>query len=276
MKYFPIFEQTFKINTMNKYIFLAVALLTLLFTSCRQNKELIYLQGLESIENHPLPASATKEYKLNKGDILYIRLYSMNQDISSLFNPGSSSIQNYSQFTQSNMYFQGYTISDSGSVSLPVLGDIYVENLTIEEAKQVITGAAREYIKDVTVVIKLANFKLTILGEINRPGMYYLYEKKVNLLDLIGLAGDLTDYGNRKNILVLRPGENGTVSYRVNLTQKELLDSELLYLEPNDLVYIEPLPSKGLRLIITDYGSILTAISSTLTAVALILTLAKP
>ena len=276
MKYFPIFEQIFKINTMNKYIFLAVALLILLFTSCRQNKELIYLQGLESLENHPLPASATKEYKLNKGDILYIRLYSMNQDISSLFNPGSSSIQNYSQFTQSNMYFQGYTVNDSGSVSLPVLGDIYVESLTIEEAKQVITKAAREYIKDVTVVIKLANFKLTILGEIKRPGMYYLYEKKVNLLDLIGLAGDLTDYGNRKNILVLRPGENGTISYRVNLTQKESLDSELLYLEPNDLVYIEPLPSKGLRLIITDYGSILTAISSTLTAIALILTLSKP
>lgn len=271
---FSIFEQTFKRYKMIRY-FLWSLILIVTLSSCRLNKELIYMQGIEEAGTEVFKAPQQLEYKVQKSDVLYIKLNGMDDEVVGMFNPSAGASQSYERFDQASMYFSGYMVSDSGFITLPVVGEVYVENMTTRTIEELLLSKTAAYVKDASIVVKLANFKLTVLGEVNQPGMYYLYQNKANLLDVLSLAGDLTDYGNRKTILIIRPTETGSETFRLDLTDKNTLISEHFYLKPNDIVYVEPLPSKGIRLVITDYGSILTAISSTLTAIALIITLTR-
>lgn len=231
------------------------------------------MQGIDEVESETFAAPKNADYQVQKSDVLYIRLYSMDISVVELFNPSATSQRTTERFDQASMYFSGYMVDDSGYVSMPVLGDVLVESLTTKEIEAKLGSLVKKYVTDATIVVKLANFKLTVLGEVKAPGMYYIYQNSANLMDALSLAGDLTDYGNRKNILIIRPTEGGSETFRIDLTNKNTLISKHFFLKPNDLIYIEPLPSKGLRLVITDYGTILTAISSTLTAIALIISL---
>ena len=258
---------------MSKHI-IWLLLAVLAFSSCRQNKELVYLQNRsEEEKTQYISPSNLEEYKIQVSDILYIKIFSMNQDLVNIFNAKASNNVSQVRYDQSSMYFEGYMVNDSGFVAMPVLGDIKIAGKNLKEVEEAIKAKASNYIKDLSVVVKLANFKITMIGEVKRPGMYYMYQRQTSLLDALGQAGDLTDYGNRKNVLLIRPDETGSKTYRIDLTDHNLLASEFFYLKPNDIIYVEPLRSKGLRLIVTDYGTILTAISSTLTAIALIISL---
>ncbi|MEA3445884.1 MAG: polysaccharide biosynthesis/export family protein [Bacteroidota bacterium] len=244
-----------------------------LFASCRQNKELVYLQSEDDDKTEYSSPSNLEVYKIQVSDILSVKIFSLNQDLVNLFNASSAQTANYARYDQASMYFEGYMVSDSGYISMPVLGDIKVTGMNLKMVEEQVQQKALEYIKDVSVVVKLANFKITLLGEVKRPGMYYMYQRQTSILDALAQAGDLTDYASRKNIMLIRPGKDGTKTVRINLTDANLLSSEFFYLKPNDIIYIEPLKSKGIRLLASDYGTILTAISSTLTAVVLVLTL---
>jgi len=119
-------------------------------------------------------------------------------------------------------------------------------------------------------MIKFASFKVTILGEINRPGMISYYNNQTTILEALGKAGDLTDYGNRNNILIIRPTENGSQTFRVDLTKKNLFASSEYFIKPNDVIYVEPMKAKGTRLFAQDYGTFISVVSSTITAFAII------
>lgn len=255
---------------MKKHLYLLI-IIVIAFASCRQNKELVYLQNQDEDKNTYISPTNLEEYKVQIADILYIRIFSLNKDLVGLFNSGSSANSTGSN-VQAGLFFTGYMVDDSGYIAMPILGDINVKNMSLKQIEEVVEQRALEYIKDVSVIVKLANYKITLIGEIKRPGMYMMYQRQTSILDALAQAGDLTDYANRKNILLIRPDENGSTTYRLNLTDDQLLSSEFFYLKPNDILYVEPMKSKGLRLLISDYGTILTAISSTLTAVALIFT----
>lgn len=248
-------------------------IIVIAFASCRQNKELVYLKNKDEDKNTYISPTNLEEYKIQISDILYIRIFSLNKDLVDLFNSSSSENRSTVRYDQASMYFEGYMVNDSGYIAMPVLGEVKVDGMNIKQVEEAVELRALEYIKDVSVVVKLANFKITILGELKRPGMYFMYQRQTSILDAIANAGDLTDYGNRKNILLIRPDETGSKTYRLNLSDDSLLSSEFYFLKPNDIIYVEPMKSKGLRLLVTDYGTILTAISSTLTAIALVYTL---
>ena len=153
---------------------------------------------------------------------------------------------------------------------MPILEKIMVENLTVKEARIAIQNKANETLKEPDVLIKLASFKVTILGEVNRPGIISYYNNQTTILEALGKAGDLTDYGNRENVLIIRPTQNGSQSYRVDLTNKKLISSSNYFIKPNDVIIVEPLKAKGTHLFAQDYGTFISVISSTITAIAII------
>ena len=247
----------------------------ILFSSCRNSKDLIYLQGIDSIETNFSRSEKINEYKIQNADLLYVNISSQNEAINAMFNKNSSSQFNGQRFNQISLYFNAYLVNDSGYISLPVIGDIKVAGLDIKSIKSLINEKAKVFITDAAVDVRLSGFKITVLGEVSSPGIYYLYQDRVSLFDAIGQAGDLTDYGNRENILIIRPTENGSVSFRIDLSKKDMLNSADYFLEPNDIVYIEPLKSKAVSLMANDYSAVLSIVSATLTAIVLVLTLTR-
>jgi polysaccharide export outer membrane protein len=179
-----------------------------------------------------------------------------------LLNPGFQQYTYALYNTQSNIFIYGYTVNDSGYISLPILGDIFVYGLTIDEITRSINVSASEYLKDATVNVKLLTFKFTVIGEVNRPGTYTNFNNQLTVLEAIGIAGDISNYGNRKSVLVVRPTKDGTYTYRINVQDKNLLQSEGYFLLPNDIVIVEPIKSKPFQLNIPTLSLLLTSIST--------------
>lgn len=241
------------------YFFLIITLIS--GASCTRQKKLIYMQNLQMSDTAAVVYNEHIQYKIQPGDILYIRVITINDNMNKLFNIESSTNYNYG-YNEANMYLQGYLVNDTGYVSLPVVGEVYVRNLTIQDAQLTIKKHIAEYIKDATVIVKLTSYKITILGEVERPGIYMIYDNGINLFEAIGKAGDLTDYGNRHNVLIVRQTREGTKSFRVSLLDKEILFSEFFYIHPNDVIYIEPVKTKAWRMNAPNMSIILSSLTT--------------
>jgi len=234
----------------------------LLFGSCTSQKELMYLSNLDTISHQQFFPMERPNYKVQYQDILYVDIFTMNPEMNALLNPstGSSSYNTYRD--DSNIYIYGYTVSDSGFVSIPILGDVKVLGLTTDEIKIAVEERAKQYLKDAVINVKLLSFKFTVMGEVNRPGSYTNFNNQLTVLDAIGMAGDISDFGNRKHVLVLRPAKEGTATYHIDLQDKNLLQSEGYFLLPNDIVIVEPIKSKPFQLNIPTMSLVLTTIST--------------
>jgi len=265
---------------MKKNYILILLFSVLVFASCRQHKEMTYFQDIGDQPSAIESIDAKEDYRIQPNDILYVKIITLDEEIMTLFNsismPGGSRMGgSYQTFNEQSLYFTGFSVSDLGYVEIPTLDTIRVVNLTIEEAKDVIQKKANELIKEPDVLVRLANFKVTILGEVRSPGMISYYNNQTTILEALGKAGDLTDYGNRENVLIIRPTQNGSQTFRVDLTKKNLLASSEYYIKPNDVIIVEPLKAKGTRLFAQDYGTFVSVISSTITAIAIIWNLTK-
>ena len=201
------------------------------------------------------------KYRIQESDILYIRVITINENMNKLFNLESSTNYNYG-YNEANMFLQGYLVNDTGYVTLPVVGEVYVKNQTIQEAQLTLKNQIDQYIKDATVIVKLTSFKITILGEVRSPGIYSIYDNGLNLFEALGRAGDLTDYGNRHNVLIVRQTREGTKSFRVSLLDKEILFSDFFYIHPNDVIYVEPVRTKAWKMNAPNISIILSSIST--------------
>lgn len=233
-----------------------------IFSSCTSQKELMYLSNLDTTSSQQFFPMERPEYKIQYQDILYVDIFTMNYEMNSLLNPstGSNSYNTYRD--NSNIYIYGYTVSDSGMISIPILGDIEVIGLTTDEVKATIEYKAKQYLKDAVINVKLLSFKFTVMGEVNRPGSYTNYNNQLTVLDAIGVAGDITDFGNRKHVLVLRPTKKGTATYHIDLQDRNLLQSEGYFLLPNDIVIVEPIKSKPFQLNIPTMALVLSTLST--------------
>ena len=138
-------------------------------------------------------------------DIMYVKIYSLNEDMSNLINQTIGSYQQNLFQNETSLFINGYAVSDSGNIEIPVLGKIKVAGKTMDEAIESIRQRADQYLKDATVIVKLISFKISVIGEVNRPGTYNNFNSQLTVLEAISMAGDITDYGNRKEVLVLRP-----------------------------------------------------------------------
>jgi len=243
------------------YMLIPVAMM-IFFSSCTRHNQLVYLQHVDSLKTGTFYPKNRPEYRIQTRDILYIRIYTLNQDISNLINQTMGASQQNLFQNETNLFINGYTVNDSGCVEIPVLGQIIVADKTMDQAISSIRERASQYLKDATIIVKLVSFKFSVLGEVNRPGTYSNFNNQLTVLEAISMAGDINDYGNRRHILVLRPTKEGTKTFRLDLTDKDILASDGFFLLPNDIVYIEPIKSKMIKINIPTISLVLTGIST--------------
>jgi polysaccharide export outer membrane protein len=246
----------------NLYFYILMLAGIVILSSCTQHKQLVYLKNIDSDKPENYFPKSRPEYKIQTRDILYIRIYTLNQDISNLINQTMGASQQNLFQNEPNLYINGYTVNDSGYVEIPVLGRIVVADKTMDQAIGAIRDRAALFLKDATVIVKLVSFKFSVLGEVGRPGTYSNFNNQLTVLEAISMAGDITDYGNRKQILVLRPTKDGTKSFRLDLTNISILTSDGFFLLPNDIVYVQPIKSKMIKINIPNISLLLTGIST--------------
>ncbi|MCG8699744.1 MAG: polysaccharide biosynthesis/export family protein [Bacteroidales bacterium] len=229
--------------------------------SCTRYKDIVYLNHADTTGATGFYPYQVPEYKIQKRDVLYIRVITLNKETNDLINATPSYSGNLFN-TEASFYLYGYNVNDSGKIELPILGEVEVVGKTLEQAKEEIKKSASVFIKDATVIVKLISFKYSVLGEVNTPGIYTNFNNQLTLLEAISRAGDITSFGDRKKILVLRPTTSGTKTFRFDLTKIDILTSEGFFLLPNDIVYVEPLNSKNFRNNIPVYSLLLSSITT--------------
>lgn len=246
---------------------------TLVITSCTSQKKLAYLNNLSETGGEEFFTMDIPDYRIQYRDILYITAKSMASDgtitdfLSSSRNLSGS---NYMQ-GESGQYLFGYDVNSAGFISIPVVGSVKISGLTLDEARSVIQLSVDSVFNRATVECKLLSFKFTVIGEVRMPGTYLNYNNYLNVLEAIGRAGGIGDYGRRDRILVVRPSEGGTKTYSLNLQDKSLLSSEAYFLFPNDVIIIEPESKKVFNLNLPTISFIFTAATSLLTTTLLLI-----
>lgn len=240
-----------------------------LLTSCASKKKMIYFQGsLENVE--------AKNYTpvLMKDDLLSITVMGMDPEAVIPFNlPVTNNYNsNTGGYSQGTPTPQGYLIDADGNIDFPVLGQISIAGLTRAEAKEVLKKRLADYINNPIVNIRILNFKITVLGEVKNPGTFTIPNERISLPEALGIAGDLSITGVRKNVIVIRDVDGKKTEYVVDLTSKELFSSPVYYLNQNDVVYVEPNRAKMNSSTINpgNAGIIISAISLVITVLALL------
>lgn len=212
--------------------------------SCISQKKSVYIQNADLQPGINIPHKLT-QYRLQPGDLLSIRVHSLEPAISHFFNIESANavVPN----SPASLYINGYSISDSGYVKIPMIDKVKVVNLTLIEAQDVIQKALDVPLKNSTVLIKLISNKISVVGEVARPGFFYFYNDKVNVLEVLSLAGDILPTGNRSNVKVIRQENGQSRVFLLDMTDSRIISSEAYFIMPNDVVYVEPLKAKAVR-----------------------------
>lgn len=243
-----------------KFLYFSLALLILLSFSCTPLRKIKYLQT-EKVKQDTFVIN--KElYRLNKGDNLYVDVTTSNTEFRTYISSGRS--EKAAGSTNNNsMYLISYQIDANGYLHIPFIEPIFAFQRTVDEVQEDIKQALSAYITDVTVSLKLVNFSVTILGEVNRPGQHFSTNNHLNLFEAIGLAEDLTVYGNRRKVKIVRLLDSGDMQIHVlDITKANVLQNEFFVLQPNDLVYIEPLPNKPFGLGVFSIGTFFSIITT--------------
>jgi len=242
------------------YLILVIYVLT--FCSCAQRRNLAYFSQWESQKiNENLQ---DRSVKIQSNDLLRININSLNEESNSLF-----TINQQYERLRTNEEPTGYRVSKEGMVTIPVVGNIMVQGMTIEEVKHALTNELNKYVKDPIVDVKLLNFKVTVIGEVNSPSSFTIPGDHINLLEALGMAGDMTVYGKRENVLIIREVNGKRVMKRLDLNRQDILNDEFFNLKQNDIVYVEPDKSKAI-----EYSSntrVMPVVIASISAVAVLI-----
>ena len=245
---------------------LYLLLLLIFVSSCTQYKKIVYLQHKENeVEQDTLQKNnffikKNIDYKIQKNDILYVKILNPDKNNFALFNTESPYANR--MHNEVSLYLEGNKVDDNGEISMPVIGKVKVAGMTIGEIRDKVQKLVDGYLNNSTVIVKLISFKITLIGEVSRPGVYNIYKNKITVLQAIGKAGDMTDYGDRTNILVVRTGDTEKKTYKIDLTNINLLSSEAYYLMPGDIVYVQPIKAKTFRTNIPTYSLFLSILTT--------------
>lgn len=203
------------------------------------------------------------DYKIQPSDNLYIKVNSVLATSENIFSENTArSSNNY--YTDAGIYLNSYLVSEAGFIDFPFVGKIYVKDLTIEGAKELISTIVKDYIKESTVVVRLALFKIAALGEVNRSGQLSIYQNKLTIFEAIAMAGDLTSFAKRDQVIVIRETKDGTITKKLNLNDVSIIESEFYFIQPNDIIYAPPVKGKNFAFSQFPYALILSTISTTL------------
>ncbi|RZF58879.1 sugar transporter [Sphingobacterium corticibacterium] len=217
---------------------LSLLTLTILFcTSCASKKNMVYFQP-DSVELHTM--YELNAPKLQPGDILAISVTADDVRATIPFNQVSPYQGGGGTIQATNPFIPTYAIDANGEIDFPKVGKIKLAGKTRTQAMDLLRGEVGRYILDPGISMVVRNFRVTVLGEVLRPGTFTIENDRVTILEALGLAGDMTIYGERKNVLVIREQDGKKVEFRIDLTKRETMNSPAYYLTQNDVVYVEP------------------------------------
>jgi polysaccharide export outer membrane protein len=246
-----------------KKVILFIAIYTSIITGCAPRRDLVYFSNLAKQTSEVKLQG--QEVKIQQNDLLSVSINSLNQESNVLF-----AVNTKNAGAESNYKVDGYRVSKDGMINLPVVGNVRLEGLTIEQAQATISKELDKYVKKPVVDVQLVNFKVTVIGEVNRPSTFTVQGDNINLLEALGMAGDMTVYGKRENILVIRQQDGQRVMKRLNLNNQDVMDSPFFYLKQNDVVYVEPDKSKAIEY--SPNTRIMPVVIASISAVAVLIT----
>jgi len=227
-----------------------IFLVALLLSSCTSYRKIGYLKGVETLSQEQL-AEANRLYapKIMPGDLLTINVNATNPGAAASFNlPLTPAPSTGVGGIYSTVGVQTYQVSSEGNINFPVLGKLHIAGLTRNELENELKNKIfPQYITEEPIVtVRFINYSVSVLGEVLRPGQYQFLSERVNLLDALAMAGDMTIFGRRDNVLLKRTNADGSNEFvRLNLQDKNLVLSPYFYMQQNDVVYVEPNKARG-------------------------------
>lgn len=241
-------------------LLLLLSSVLILTESCITRKDISYFQDVSDTLS---TQKITQEFEaiVQAGDILSIHVTSLSSEASSFFNVQGERTDQQVANT--------YLVDASGTIEMPLIGEVQVAGVTTQAAKLRIKQKLEKYLVNPTVNLRIRNFKVTVLGEVQKPGVYTIPNEKISLIEAIGLAGDLTIFAKRVNVLIVREQNGERKFFKADLRSKELFESEYYYLHSNDVVYVEP--GKGKIASADAWYRILPIVLSGLSTIALFL-----
>jgi polysaccharide export outer membrane protein len=235
---------------MKNSIFYLLGLL-LLFSSCSK-RNLAYISDIQGYEAYTEKISNKTKAIIKPDDLLGISVTSINQSAAAVFNMGGLPAYGTSGNTITPIGGEraadplqiGYLVDEDGYIDFPVLNKVHVGGLTKKEAQAHLVECLQRYLKDPTVNLRFLNYRVTVIGEVNRPSTFTIPNDKINIFEALGLAGDMTAFGKRENVLLMREVGGERTVIRLNLNDRNILSSPYFYLQQNDVVYVEPVKTK--------------------------------
>lgn len=228
--------------------------------SCNTTKRIKYFQDIpDSGQTKTIAKAEYTDPIIRSGDILNVIIETIDPLATSSVNTGNISAGNMSNGgaasgilaaisggNQTQQPVSGFLVDKNGVIEIPIIGKVTVAGLTTDQIKNSIYTLSLKYFKDPTIVVRLANFKVSVTGEVLKPGQYIMPDEKETILDAITMAGDLTIFGKRENVLLIRENADGSKTpYRINLKKSNIMSEPYYYLRQNDLIYVEPRKAKS-------------------------------
>ena len=221
--------------------------MSFLLAACQSYKKVPYLQDVEAV-NQATQQETLYDAKIMPKDLLTIVVSCTSPELAAPFNLTIASPSNLSiQYTTTQPVLQQYLVDNEGKISFPVLGALTVGGLTKKQAEQLIVDKLKPYMKENPIVtVRMVNYKISVIGEVARPGTFTISNEKVNLLEALAMAGDMTVYGLRDNVKLIREDANGKQQIvTLDLNNAETILSPYYWLQQNDIVYITPNKAKA-------------------------------
>lgn len=242
----------------------------LILTSCTTNKQMQYLQD---VDQYPKTKITSNKYTLQPNDIIKIDVHTTNNEASIPYNKLGAFSSKVANATLQSLQLEGYLISSEYKFIFPVLGEISVEDRTTEELEIVIKKllVKGQHLLNPLVNVRLLNGKFTVLGEVQKPGTYSFVENHISILQALGYAGDLTIDGVRKEISLIREIDGQRIVYAIDLTDTETMNANTFYIQPNDVIIVQPNYRKVKSAGFIGNPSSIASISSLLLSITLLL-----
>ena len=243
-------------------------LLAMFFASCVPYKKMLYLKDAQMVTENQSANYVNErnvDYKLQPGDNLYIRFINTIDERSAAALAGDNTSRTYSTSSDASIYLHSYTLDENGCIELPLTGKIELKNLTVDGAKEKMQTEINKFVNQTTLIVKLSNFNLTVLGEVAKPGMYKVYQSQINLFEAVSMAGNMTNFAKKNEVKIIRQTDTGSEIHIVDMGQADILSSPYFYLKPNDIVYVEPLKIKQWGFTTFPYSTVLSIVTLAIT-----------
>ncbi|MDF1576046.1 MAG: polysaccharide export protein [Bacteroidales bacterium] len=235
--------------------------------SCVHTKETTYLQQYDDKENL-FAYTPPSDYLIQTNDNLYIRISTPDPQWSAIFNPESSGVG--MGMSEAAIQLSSYSVQPNGTIDLPYIGLVEVRGLTINEVKEVIESELRDYVRDPSLIVRLVNNNIAILGEVEAPGLYPVYKDRLNIFQALAMAGDISEFGDRYRVAIIRQGEDTSDIVEFDLTDRNIIDSEYYYVQPNDVLYVKPKKGRYFSINSFPWTFVLSSITATLSLFILV------